>query len=716
MLRDVPLKAVYRSETDNLLEDFYIPALKASVAYDRAVGYFSASMLTYAAQGLSALIENDGKMRLIFGGELDPEDEHAIREGYEFRQVADRLGDKILTSMGAVSDALFSKRLEALSWLVATGHLDIKVALKKKGMYHEKIGIFTDVAGDRVVFQGSANETTHALLPDFNFESINVFQCWREELAPYYDPYLVGFENLWRNNSPNTLVLDFPDAARERLIKVARNIRKPPTPALETELWRKYQEREDEGESPAAVNTPSIPPLYNGEEFVIRPHQRRALEAWRANNLKGILALATGAGKTITAVYGAARVFERTKKLFLVIAAPYQNLADQWVDVLREFNIHPVRCYGNSADWISDMGQYLTLFQTGAVRFVCVVVVNRTLQSSRFQQYLAQVPGQNLMFVGDECHHHGSEKLAASLPQQAALRMGLSATPEHYLDSAANARIADYYGPVVATYDLGQALEDKILTPYRYHITVVDLTEDEAEEYRQLSEQISRLYAMKSGSEESTEKGTSLDLLLFKRARLLGSARNKLHRLRSMLADSSPKSLTLIYCGDGSTEDEDTGDSLRQVEAASGVLHSLGWKSSLFTSRESRSERQTLLDHFRIGIIDSLVAIRCLDEGIDVPACRTAYILASSRNPRQFIQRRGRILRRSPGKERADVYDFLVKIPEQIAEGSEFERNLLRSELERVVEFARLSMNAADAVRELSPLLQLYDLEHVLVG
>jgi superfamily II DNA or RNA helicase len=709
-LRDLYLKAVYRSDRDHILEDFYIPALSTSIRYDRAVGFFSAGMLSYAAQGLSAFVHNAGQMRLIIGGELQPQDEQAIQKGYDLREIARRIGTEIIETIERVDDPLFFRRIELLSWLIASGRLDIKLALKRQGMYHEKIGIFTDSDGDKVVFQGSANETTNALLPDFNFESINVFQCWREELKDHFSPYVVGFEDLWQNKSPNTLVLDFPDAAKEKLIKIAKSVPKLITPNIEAELWRKYKTRDDEEESES--DTPVLPSLMNGEEFEIKPHQKRALEAWKANGLQGVMALATGAGKTITAIYGAVKVFEATKKLILGIAVPYQNLADQWVSVLREFNITPIQCYADSSDWLPRFSEMISLYQANACRFVCFIVVNRTLQSDHFQSLLTQIPGENFLWVGDECHHHSTTRLANALPQQAQWRLGLSATPEHYLNQDATARIFAYYGQVVASYTLAEALTDGVLTPYRYHVVVVDLADDEAEEYQQLSEQISMAAARQRDADAEDEK---LKMLLFRRARLLGRVRSKLTELRSLIANKRPTPLTLFYCGDGSTEDEHSGEQLRQVELVSSLLFDLGWKSSHFTSHEPLQERQGLLDYFRIGLIDALVAIRCLDEGIDVPACRRAYILASSRNPKQFIQRRGRILRRSPGKEYAEIYDFLVKIPNHLAEGNQSERKLIIAELERVAEFARLATNSADAVRTLLPLLKQYDLAHVLV-
>ncbi len=711
MLKDIVFKPVYRSDTDHILEDFYIPALKQSVSYDRAVGYFSAGMLSYAAQGLSAFIENDGYMRLVVGGELDSADAQAIIEGYENRNISRKLGELLIKIIESVDDAVFYRRLELLSWLVACGRLDIKIAVKQKGMYHEKIGVFTDKDGDKVVFQGSANETVNALLPDFNFESITVFNSWQEELSTYSQPFIEGFEDLWTNKTPNTLTIDFPEAAKDKLIKIAKVTTRIMAPRIELDLWNKYREKPIEVMD-ASID-PRIPETLNGDAFEIKKHQREALDAWQAHEFNGVMALATGAGKTITSVYGAVKIFDAAKKLFLGIAVPYQSLADQWVEVLRVFNIYPIRCYVTSENWQDKLNEAISLYQTGAARFVCLVVVNRTLQSDKFQSLIKQVPGQAMLWIGDECHHHGSEGLSKALPHQAKRRLGLSATPEHYFNDEATDRILKYYGPIVARYSLKDALDDGVLTPYKYFVTVVDLTSDEAEEYQDLSEQISRCAAM-SDKASNSEENEALKILLFRRARLLGKARNKFLRLREMISDRSPRPLTLFYCGEGNTEDEDSGDSMRQVELTTGILRENNWKSALFTNQENRKTRTTLLDYFRIGLLDALVAMRCLDEGIDIPACKAAYILASSRNPKQFIQRRGRILRRSPGKEFAEIYDFVVKMPDHPSGTSEYERKLISSELERVAEFAKLSLNHAESIRVLAPILKKYNLSHLI--
>jgi superfamily II DNA or RNA helicase len=366
-------------------------------------------------------------------------------------------------------------------------------------------------------------------------------------------------------------------------------------------------------------------------------HQRDALQKWRAQDLQGILALATGAGKTITALYAATRLFIANKRLFLIVAVPYIDLADQWLDEAAMFNMQAIGCYDNAASWRDELGKAIQLFNAGVLPFVCAVVVNKTLQSESFQEALKNIDGNNLMFVGDECHRHRSAKSIESLPPQARYRLGLSATPEqHFANQDIEDPLYRYYGAICARYTLSQALSDKVLTPYDYHLVLVELTSEEMEQYIDLSDQIAKRIAVTGMGDEGSSSDSLLEMLLFKRARLIGAAQNKLPSLRKILARKEPTPLTLFYCGDGSVEMPEDGTFIRQVEAVSMLLGESGWKSSRFTSDESKNRRRELLEDFKIANIDALVAIRCLDEGINIPSCHTAYLMASSRNPRQF--------------------------------------------------------------------------------
>ena len=720
MLRDLSYKGVYKSDLDNILEDFYFPTLSVANSYDRAVGFFSASTISYAAQALSVFVKHGGKIRLILGAFSDAQDLEAVKQGYKEKEISEKIGAELLAMISNVSDELFQNRFDTLSWLVAHGRLDVKIALRERGMYHDKVGIITDEAGDRVVFAGSANESTHALLPTHNYESINVFRTWLPEQAEFYDPHIDSFERLWRNESLSTAVIDIPTAVREKLIATARAMDYTPDPEIEAAIAARILAKSGSAHSTTS-GQPREPATINGQPFKMRDHQIAALEAWKAKgDFQGTFDLATGAGKTITAIHAIVKLSEAIDGLACVIAAPYQNLADQWVDILATFNIYPVKCYISRSQWEGKLRNMVHELTMGSRKFGAVVVVNRTLKSPEFQDCLSKIKGNRLLWIGDECHHHTSKAYEGFLPTHARYRIGLSATPQHYLDEERNERLNKFYGDIVSRYTLKQAITDKVLTPYVYYPHIVEFTEAEADEFVDLSEQIGRIMARQNG--KASEISPQLTGLLMRRARLVGSAANKLPTLQAVLTGEKPTNHTLFYCGDGTveTDEEQTGaeDSVslgrRQVEAVSAMLHGMSWDVSRFTSRESRKDRDNILENFRLGIIDAMVAIRCLDEGIDVPACSTAYILASSRDPRQFVQRRGRILRRSPGKERALIHDFIVVLPEGYETGSDYAKRLIKSELGRVAEFSSLSENRSEAYHALAPVLRTYDLEHMI--
>lgn len=713
LLKNLQIKAVYNSETDNILEDLYVPALSNSITYDRAVGYFDAKMLTNAATGLSTFVNNDGYMRLICGSTLTEDEYEAIQKGYGEREVISRLSQQI-HDIVSTDDILTQHQLSTLTWLIRNKKLDVKIALRLNGIHHQKIGIFKDTAGDALIFSGSANETTKALLP-FNYESMNVFKSWITELKEHYEPHIKNFEDLWANRVRNTAVIDVTEVTLETLAKRYPDVERPNI-AKERELWEKYVYAP--ANRPSTAN-PKVPTHIGSNEFILRDHQRSALKSWQENNFKGVFELATGAGKTITAIFGAVKMFENRKRLFLIVAVPYQNLADQWQENFLLFNIRPIVCYGGEHNWKAQLETSALNFKAGLIDFCAVIVVDATMTSSKhtFQDIVEEV-GEGLspyiMFVGDECHHHGAYSTYLALPDNAGLRMGLSATPDRQGDDEGNTHIKNYYGSVVAEYTLKDALDDDVLTPYDYFVIAVDLSLEEAETYIELSKKIARLYAMQS-ADTSGKFEDSLNSLLLKRSKLVNGSINKLSALKTLLSKMEPTPHSLFYCAEGSLDnDEASGDDFgeKQITLISTILDSYGWKSSQFTANENKSRRNIILEDFKKQRIDALVAMKCLDEGVDIPMCSTAFILSSSRKRRQFVQRRGRILRKSPGKEKAVIYDFVSTLPLAGISEPEFGRKLMLAELDRVKEFANLSLNPNDAFSNILSYLKQHDLLH----
>ncbi|SIS16219.1 Helicase conserved C-terminal domain-containing protein [Natronorubrum thiooxidans] len=311
------------------------------------------------------------------------------------------------------------------------------------------------------------------------------------------------------------------------------------------------------------------------------------------------------------------------------------------------------------------------------------------------------------MLIADEVHHLGAPQHLGSLPEAIDLRLGLSATPNRWYDDEGTEELFSYFGDgIVFEYSLSEAIENGALCEYYYIPHIIELTPEEAEKYEALSTTIARLASRmnKDLGDADLQGNTTLKHALFKRARLIGTAREKLYKLQDLIQYQNSLNHTLVYCGDGSVEDELTGDTKRHVDATVELLRDdIGLRVNRFTARESQNEREDLLNQFENGDLQALVAIRCLDEGVDVPATQTAYILASSSNPRQFIQRRGRILRQYPGKQYAVIHDFIVAPPNRVRpellDDTQFktERNMIQKELERVQLFADSARNHPDA-------------------
>lgn len=720
MFRKIPFQTNYTSEQDDLYSDFFLPAMTETVRYQRAVGFFSFAVLLNTPAAMSQLVKSGGKIELIFGKLVSPQDFDAIKEGTlnpwddeKFPSFDDLLGED--------SSDLLQYRVRLLAWLFQAKQLEIKVAIRPKGMFHQKIGIMRDKIGDTLSFSGSMNETTSALDPRFNSEEITVFRSWNEGQLEYVRNHEESFAKLWSGETgSSTVITPIPEAIEAGLNFISAAF--PDTPDTDEETARV---REFILQRSGEINSrPKIPSELNGHPFEMRTHQLRALREWADNHHNGILELATGAGKTITALFAATRLLEMNEGMALIVAVPYQDLADQWCNELGLFNIKPLRCYGARAEWEPALKAYLSRNRNRQKEFIAIVVVNKTLKTEHFQDLASQLEQDRLMFIGDECHHHSSEGYVGKLFPEARFRIGLSATPFHYLDEDRNDRLKSVYGRSVYKYSLADAVNDKVLTPYEYHPIPVELTSDEALEYVDLSDQIARAFMASQSEKSAGASSERLKALLMRRSRLVGAAANKLPALESLIdANGHIEPYSLFYCGDGRTQIElddwddrtDVNDdlSIKQRHAVSQLLARRRVKVSPFTSDENRWQRREILKRFKEGETEALVAIRCLDEGIDVPACRTAYLIASSRNPRQFVQRRGRILRRSEGKEFAKIYDFVVVLPESSISSSQDAGDFLRNELGRVADFARNSLYPSSSIEPLMPWLRRYKLEHV---
>ncbi|NGZ74991.1 DEAD/DEAH box helicase family protein [Saccharibacillus alkalitolerans] len=686
----------YRSdqESGNIIKDFYIPVLSQTKIYKRAVGYFSSGSLMLAAKGISELIDKGGKMQLIASPRLNEKDIEAIELGYRLRE--DVIEDSIIRSITKPTTLLMKERFNYLAWLIANEQLDIKIAMTRNvlsyGLYHEKIGIMEDWENNKIAFSGSSNETEGGLYN--NFESIDVFCNWQDGDDIRVQRKELDFEKLWGNSTSQLEIIEFPQVAKERLLSYRTS---------------QYAERDPEIEvthvdiNKSNLNTPRMP-----ENLEIRDYQKEAIKSWFRNECKGLLEMATGTGKTITAITAVTKLWEVTQRLAVIVVCPYTHLVDQWVKDLKKYNMSPLIAYNSRNLWEEDVNNHITAFQSGAINHFCLITTNATFSLPHMQVILRKL-NKNVVFIADEAHHLGAESSRKLLIEEFPYRLALSATPNRWYDEDGTDSLLSYFGnQVVFQFGLEKAI-GKYLTEYYYHPHIIYLDEDESEKYYEVTRKIVKLFPKDGNFKNDDSKG--LTSLLIERARILSRARNKLIKLKELLSNRKDSLYNIVYCGDSSVDGE------RQIDAVSKLLgNDLDMKIHSFTSREDAIQRKELLERFETGDLQALIAIKCLDEGVDVPATQNAYILASSTNPREFIQRRGRVLRKHPQKKYSYIHDFIVLPREldqiELIEPTLFnmERNIVKRELTRLSEFADLARNGPLAHEEIAKVKHAYNL------
>jgi len=663
-LKDLELRLTYDTSNSDLIKDFFVPLLSESIAYDRGVGFFSSGWLRVTSEGMVAFAANGGMARWVISPVLTAQDWNALRIGQQARE--DQVLYKALErDLDQLAKDLHEDTLCALAWMVADRIVDFRIAIPRgtlDGDFHDKFGVFTDESGDRISFIGSYNDSVRGLR---NYESIKVFPSWKPEFQELVLSDVERFERLWANADPNVEVVEMPEATRNKLIRLRTENRPYRLPAV------RYRHG-----GPTRVLTLSEP-----SSIVLRDYQREAVDAWVSNEYRGFLEMATGSGKTITALAASVRLYQQLNRLAVVIACPLQHLVKQWDDVSGLYGYRSVLAYQSQRLWFGRLNEAILEYNSRDRPYLSVICTHKTFISAPFQQAIATIRGP-ILLIADEAHHLGAEHGRARLPEGVSYRLALSATPDRWYDETGTAKLHEYFGPTVYSFPLEKAI-GVCLSPYYYRPHLVELTAEEVTRYKELG---SRIAATAGQDDEESEERRKM--LLIRRAQILNNAENKLAMLSELVDKEKEVKWTLFYCSPG------------QIDEVSRLLgKEKGLVIHNFTNRETMKERKVLLRGFAEGRWQALVAMHCLDEGVDVPETRTAYILASSGNPREFIQRRGRILRQAKDKEFATIHD-LVAIPPVVArKGPETgalydaERSMLRRELRRYKEFASCALN-----------------------
>jgi superfamily II DNA or RNA helicase len=695
----IKVDPLYQVPDDDLVGDVLIPAMTAADEVRIGAGFFSSRCFAQVAPGLADFLsEPDGHLSLLISPEIDDADREALERGTKhpeqvMRDVEQRLLDDAVMS----ASALVQHTLDCLAYLVAANRLTVRFALMARGQYHKKKWLLRG-GTEWLAVHGSGNATTRGLL--VNGEQMTVDRPWADGPASEarVAKLLRGWERDWNNENPYVLSIDVTDGLR-MLGRLGTN-RSVPTI---DDFWRAWQidhMRGLEPELPPGVVTHPprllvIPDGVEWEDGVYR-HQGVAVRTFIGAGSRGILAIATGGGKTQTSLIVAVHEQDRhTGPMLIVILVPTAPLMRQWTEAVRRFGVEPAVPSNLTVPkrrvWLEELKASLTT----TANYTTVVLCTQQLfvRDDALRESFAGLPPEVLtMVIGDEVHNLGAPTFLQVAPERFDVRLGLSATPSRQYDEAGSAELFNYFGSPIYEFTLAEAIEVGCLTPYRYHIHEVRLTDDEFDAYVDLSRQLRRkgFSRQDDGSMDGIED--QIEHLLRKRRAVLEQASAKVPALEQLLVQTGVRDVarTLIYA---SAKQQVVGGT-RQLDEANALLRRLGIRFHEFTSAETgRRGAEQYLQAFGRGDYQVLTAMKVLDEGIDLPETDTAYLLASSTVRREWVQRRGRILRRADGKSHAVLHDFIVLPPdEDAAEG----RAILSGELARAREFAGAAENEYD--------------------
>ena len=706
-LRDYHIKSEYRSLIDNVIQDFYLPLLHEANLYKRAVGFFSSSSLVEISKGISDMAKNGGKIEIIASPYLSDDDINAIKTGYENRNKI--IEQALLRQLSDDHTDYYSiERLNLLANLIADNVMDIRIAYtdnhRELGMYHEKMGIIEDRDGNHVAFSGSMNESMTAMA--INYETIDVFCDWKGEEADRVKLKENAFYSMWNNVEPSLQVLEFPKISETMIDKYRR--KEPDFDIDNEQFYRRVsgyvsafsESRQRAEDKPVGARIP--------KDVTLHDYQKEAISVWVGENYRGIFDMATGTGKTYTGLGAISKLSEDLDdELAVIIVAPYQHLVEQWVEDIERFNMNPIVAYGDPAhkDWRKKLSKaVLDQKIRRDKRFFCMVSTNATFTDKYLQEQIGKIRTPILLVV-DEAHNFGARTYAKLLDDRFTYRLALSATLDRHRDEEGTALLYKFFGKKCIEYSLERAIDEDKLTPYKYYPVLVYLSDIELESYEEISYEMSKcLIKGKDGKYKLNKRG---EILALKRSRVVAGAIQKLDALREAILPYKNDHNILVYCGatrivDESYDGPDDESDIRQIEAVTKILgNELGMSVARFTSEENIEQRALIKEHFQKGgDLQAIVAIKCLDEGVNIPGIRTAFILASTTNPKEYIQRRGRVLRKAPNKPFAEIYDF-VTLPRPLdsvsgltIEQANRDKTLVKNELARIKEFGRLAMNS----------------------
>lgn len=676
---DIDLKSEYSSLTDDVYREFFNKILKSSRQYSRIGGKFTSKNFALCAEGLQEFIQNDGLMKLVLVPEFSEEDIASINKGV--KNDLDIIEERWISDFSEIHEKFIQDHTKALAWMLANGNLEIKLVipvrndgtiitqmeLEDSQIFQHKTGIFWDDDNDAISFSGSMSYTDSILGEYYKFRT---YRSWDESENKYVGNDLEEFYRYWDGQEFQAGIklrtISLPEAVKKNILKLAPK-------------------------SKSEIKLQNIPRL--------RPYQKEAIENWIKNNHTGIFEMATGTGKTFTAIGCIDKLKKAKDKLLIVIVCPFDNLERQWKEELEKWDLDSV-ITSDSTKWQQIMTDKIASHQIHKHEKPLIIITTyKTFSNEEFVRIIEKC-NMDSMLIADEVHNAGSSTYIYGLSEGYDYRLGLSATLERYFDPDGTYMLEKFFGGTIYDLNLNDAIEKGFLINYYYYPIYADLNQEEYEKYRVHTKTIARLWNSKKSEDKKI-----LEMTLLKRARIIRDAKSKIEKFTSWIQEQNETvNYTLVYCSE------------KQLNLVKDELNRNGITNREITAKNPTNplDRSEIIRHFSSGRYDCIVANRVLDEGADIPAARDCIMLASTGNPKQFIQRRGRVLRKFNGvykdksrKEYARIYDVLI-IPslssDYTVEEASLESRIVKSQLARQEEMASAAKNSDECMDEITRL------------
>jgi len=716
----------YKSGSENEPIEFYLDVLKESTSFDLMLGYFSSAAINVLSLGFAKFLSSGGNVRMIVNDVLSEQDKEVllrVEEGYLY-QIPFDINN--FAELQARLDDYDRHFFQCLGYLIQNDRIGVKIIRPsgKRGISHYKCGVFTD-GRDSVGFSGSCNFTPYGLLQ--NLERLDVFLSWEngrsnkwinsqtEDFNEIFEGRASHVEYLNVEQVKTAIATHFGNTDIDELLIQEQKLIEAKQELANNKKLKRVLERAKK-KIQVSLDEPRFP-YPKGP----RPYQIEAYEKWVTNNRQGIFAMATGTGKTLTSLNCLLNEYKAQKTYRAVILVPTVALLEQWKGECQKFNYRNIITVSSKEDWNRDIAFFNTAAKVYDASYI-IIVTYASFVKAKFQSHFTLLPADTLL-IADEVHNMGSPGVSRLLGNiHLNNRIGLSATPNRKFDDVGNSTIEGFFNdrtPYVYSYSMRKALESGWLCNYTYYPHVVHLTGNELDEYIGISKQLLKyLDPVTKGYKQCKE----VEFLLLDRKRIIHKAVNKKGVFRKILTDEFNKrnnlKYTLVYVPEGVEPNYDEVDidteNAQDISLINEYTRAVSQTDNSIMVKQYTAKtqnRDVVIKDFERGIVHVLTSMKCLDEGVDVPRSELAIFCASTGNPRQFIQRRGRVLRLHDAKTHAVIHDLVVvPIIKDDEATYEMERNLVRKEIERVVDFSELAINPMDTYKSLRSILEYYNL------